>query len=84
MCLQDHVDLLGEIQYVSGGFLVGGVCVIGLVGNLALFVLLSKQVRELLFKVSISEKTFQAVQKTFHNLLFLLSVYDTVGRLDTR
>ena len=84
MCLQDHVDLLGEIQYVSGGFLVGGVCVIGLVGNSALFVLLSKQVRELLFKVSISEKTFQAVQKTFHNLLFLLSVYDTVGRLDTR
>ena len=46
MCLQDHVDLLGEIQYVSGGFLVGGVCVIGLVGNLALFVFLSKQVRQ--------------------------------------
>ena len=39
------MDLLGEIQYVSGGFLVGGVCILGLFGNLALFVLLSKQVR---------------------------------------
>ena len=48
MRLQALVDLLGEIQYVSGGFLVGGVCVMGLVGNLALFVLLSKQVRQLL------------------------------------
>ena len=63
------MDLLDEIQYVSGGFLVGGVCILGLVGNTALFVLLSKQVRYFSNKWLISQINFSGCTENFSQSL---------------
>ena len=53
-------DFLDEIQYVSGGF-----CILGLVGNTALFVLLSKQVRFFSNKCVISQINFLGGTENF-------------------
>ena len=52
-------------NFVVEGVLLLMVAVLGLAGNLASFVIFFRQ----------------KVQKIFHNLLFLLSTFDTVSRL---
>ena len=74
--LSDH--LLESLEFLVSGVMISVVSSVGLIGNTLLLILLSKQVRRSQAKEDPSNYNLQAVQKTFHNLLFLLSVYDLV------
>merc|ERR1712038_548589 len=54
--------LVADIKFAVGGVMILVMFILGIIGNMLLFILLSKQ----------------AVHKTFHNLFVLLSVYDTM------
>ena len=54
---------LSTVSFLLGGVLLAIVASFGLIGNILSFIILSTQ----------------AVHKTFHNLLLLLSIYDMVS-----
>ena len=67
-----------HLDYIISGVTLSAVSVVGLLGNLLLFLLITKQVRR--DQESPSTADFvQAVHRTFHNLLMLLSIFDLVN-----